>query len=73
MDIFGHFVCAIEPATYTKMVLTTGIMNLGGMGIKYTLGQGGRLHVSLQPEKDGGCNLGTNYLEQSPFICIMPL
>jgi hypothetical protein len=40
-DIFGHSVCTIKSATYTKMLLTTGNKNLGGMGIKSTLGQGG--------------------------------
>jgi hypothetical protein len=53
-DIFGLSVRTIEPATYTKMLLTTRNMNLGGMGVKSTLGQGGRQYVSLQQEKDGG-------------------
>jgi hypothetical protein len=57
LDIFGLFVHTIKSATYTKMVLTTGIMNLGGMGIITTLGQGGRQYVSLQQEKDGDSNL----------------
>jgi hypothetical protein len=55
-DIFGVFVHTTESATYTKMMLTTGIMNLRGMGIKTTLGQGGKLHVSLQPGKRWGLN-----------------
>jgi CTP-dependent riboflavin kinase len=53
-DIFSHFVRTIESATYTEMFLTTGNMNLEGMGIKSTLGQG-RQYVSLQQEKDGDC------------------
>jgi hypothetical protein len=40
-DIFSLSVRTFESATYTKMVLTTGNMNPGGMGVKSTLGQGG--------------------------------
>jgi hypothetical protein len=53
MDIFGLFDRTFELATYTKMLLTTGSMNHGGMGVRSTLGQGGRQYVSLQYEKDG--------------------
>jgi hypothetical protein len=41
MDIFGLFIRTFELATYTKMLLTTGSMNHGGMGVRSTLGQGG--------------------------------
>jgi hypothetical protein len=73
MDIFSHFVHTIEPATYTKMMLTAGNMSLGGMGIESTLGQGGRLHMSLKAGKRWGLYLVTNYLERCPFVYTMPL
>jgi hypothetical protein len=38
---FGHFVHTFQSATYTKLLLTIGSLNHGGMGLKSTLGQGG--------------------------------
>jgi hypothetical protein len=46
-DIFGLFVRTFESATYTKMLLTTGSVNLGGMGVISTLGQGGGVKIGL--------------------------
>jgi hypothetical protein len=54
MDISGLFVPTFEPATYTKILLTTGSVNHREMDVRSTLGQGGRQYVSLQQEKDGG-------------------
>jgi hypothetical protein len=53
-DIFSLFVRTFESATYTKMLLATGNVNLGGMGVISTLGQGGRQYVSLQQGKKMG-------------------
>jgi hypothetical protein len=39
--IFGLSVHTFESATYTKILLTTENMSLGGTGVKSTLGQGG--------------------------------
>jgi hypothetical protein len=58
MDIFGLFVCTFESATYTKLLLTTGRLNHGGMGLISTLGQGGMCHSSKK--KMGGLLLLTN-------------
>jgi hypothetical protein len=54
MDIHGQFVRTSESATDTKLLVTTGSSNHGGMGLKSTLGQGGRQYVSQWQEKDGG-------------------
>jgi hypothetical protein len=48
---FGLFVHTFESATYTEMVLTTGIMNLGGMSIITTLGQGEGCMCHCNPKK----------------------
>jgi hypothetical protein len=53
MDIFSLFVRIFESATYTKSLLTTGNLNHGGMGLRSTLGQGGRQYVSQHQENDG--------------------
>jgi hypothetical protein len=52
LDIFG-LVRTIESATYIKLGLTTGNMNLGGMGIISTLGQGGGCMCHCNQVKDG--------------------
>jgi hypothetical protein len=52
-DIFDLSVHTFEPATYNKIVLTTGNMNLGGMDIKSTLGQGGGCMCHCNKKKMG--------------------
>jgi hypothetical protein len=53
-DIFGLFVRTFESVTYTKMLLTAGSVNLGGMGVISTLGQGGGSMCHCNKKKMGG-------------------
>jgi hypothetical protein len=55
MDIRRLFFRTSESATYTKLLLTIGNLNHGGMGLKYTLGQGegSMCHISKKKMEGG--------------------
>jgi hypothetical protein len=72
-DIFLCSVRTFEYTTYTKIAVTTGILNNERMGLKTSLGQGGNCLWAVLSGERWGYLSAANYSRWGLINCTMPL